>query len=153
MSYPIEQPPRGAVILGSPVVLGDSIALALELANALEGCNNLPDEDELKMAVGLMNHQLFGSRQNEHSFIKAEDIYALPSDKADIEFIAEEDIQIARIKNVIIKGKIDSFNWVGSVSLSGFGIRMFDVRFYEPGLHRIETAFVPLRSIEARIAA
>src|SRR2546422_8561871 len=57
---------------------------------------------------------------------------SLPVDDMDVEFMTEDEIKMTRIPNVMAKGKISGALWFGSLSLSGFGLRMHGIDFYQP---------------------
>lgn len=67
--------------------------------------------------------------------------------------MTDQEVTDAKVTDAIMKGKIDSFEWVGSLSISGIGVRMYAVDFLNPTRHHTETAFIPVEVIDFRLCA
>lgn len=100
--------------------INDSIGLARELSAELETrTRGLPTESDIYAAVQVMNHHLLGVRANTPALIKADEAYLnLPNDSTDIEFMNDNDIQKARVEKAIMRGRVESFHWLGSTAIS-----------------------------------
>jgi hypothetical protein len=85
--------------------------------------------------------------------IKAAAIFAVPDHEADVDMIEEWEVRGSRIDRPIFKAKVDQFVWFGSVTFTGFGLRVYGVDFIEPSRHHIPTAFVPVSFIDIKLAA
>ena len=132
------------------VRISDSVKFAKEVADDLAG-HDLPTESDVQAAVDIMNHHLFGMHHNQRMLLQAGEAYLIQDDAIDLELISEEQIQQSRIENTLMRAKIDSFHWIGSVALQGFGLRVFGVDFVSPKLHHTATAFIPLDSMGPQI--
>lgn len=67
--------------------------------------------------------------------------------------IEEWEVGASRIDNPIFKAKVDQYIWFGSVTITGFGLRVIGVDFIEPRRHHIPTAFVPISFVDIKLAA
>jgi hypothetical protein len=83
--------------------------------------------------------------------LQASEAYTIPTDLLNAEFMTEEEIKAARVKDVLVQARLHSFVWVGSVGLRGFGAALYGVDFIYPRMHHTESAFVPLDAAGARI--
>jgi hypothetical protein len=135
--------------------VNDSIDLAKELSLELEArTRGLPSETDIHAAVQVMNHHLFGVKANTPALIKADEAYLnLPNDSMDLEFIADTDIQQARVEKAIMRGRVESFYWLGSTAISGFGVHLYGVELIAPRKQFSATAFVPVEAISMRLAS
>lgn len=140
-------------LLGDHIELVDSsIDFAKELAVTAE-LYEAPDEETLRQTVRVMNHHLFGVGQNEHSIIKSGLALIATLDEADVEFMNDREVDQGLVRDVLVRGKIDSFSWFGSLPLSGFGVVMYGVEFIKPERHHADTVFLPVEAIDLRLCA
>ena len=128
-------------------ILGFSIEFAKEIAleSMLRG---MVDTEALQATVDIMNHALFGTGDNDIALIKASKAYVLTTDMIEIEFVDEKTSSDSRVIDPIMKAKIDSFKWLGSATISGFGIILMGVSFYRPKIHHVQSAFIPLNRFD-----
>ena len=134
-------------------IVDDSIELAKELAWELELRPNLPSEDDIYGALAVMNGHLFSRQQHGIELIKAAAIFNIPDHDADVAMFEEWEVDQARIDDAIFKAKVEQFIWFGSVTFTGFGLRVHGLNFIEPPIHHIATAFVPVEYIDLKLAA
>lgn len=137
------------------IIISDSIKFAKEIAQDVElsalADDRLSTEDEIQAAVDVMNHHLLGMEQDERVILQAAEAYLVPTDVIDAEFMTEAEIEAARVKDVLVRARLRSFVWFGSVGLRGFGAALYGVDFINPKIHHTETAFVPLAAAGAHI--
>ena len=134
------------------VQIEDTIEFARELAIDLE-LSGSPTETDIQAAVDVMNHHLFGVGANTRALLGAQELYKdLPTYEAELELLREEDIQQAKIERVIAKAKIDSFHWLGSASITGFGLQVYGVDMLAPIVKHANSAFIPLDAVGVRLA-
>ncbi len=134
------------------VKITDSIAFAREMAieYELRGNNGV---EELQATLDIMNHALYGRRDNQRAYVKSLVAYLIPVGEIEAELLTEEQIVDARVDEPIMKGKIDTIHWFGSASLTGFGLTLCGVDFYRPTLRHAAQAFVPLETFDFRLAS
>ena len=86
------------------MTVSDSITFAREIAQDVEltqlGDDRLSTEAELQGAVDIMNHHLHGMEQNERVILKASEVFTIPADVIEAEFMSDEEIEASRIKQV-----------------------------------------------------
>ena len=134
--------------------INSSIELAKELSAELESRNTLPTEVDIHAAVQVMNHHLIGVGGNTPALIQAHEAYLnLPKDALDVEFLADSDIQRARVEKAIMRGRVESFHWLGSTVMTGFGVQLYGVELIAPRKQYSATAFVPVDGINVRLAS
>jgi hypothetical protein len=137
------------------IIVSDSITFAKEIAQDVElsalADGRLSTEGEIQAAVDIMNHHLLGMEQDERVILQAAEAFTIPTDIIDAEFMTEAEIEAARVNDVLIRARLRSFVWFGSVGLRGFGADLYGVDFIDPKIHHTETAFVPLDAAGARI--
>ena len=131
-----------------------SIDLARELSVELDTRDKLPTEIDIFAAVRLMNQHLQAVKGDVPAIIKSGEAYLdLPSDSIDAEFLAESDIQKSRVEQAIVRGRIERFHWLGSSTLSAFGVQMSGVELLAPHAKFYTSAFVPVESISLQLAS
>lgn len=136
----------------SLVRIEDSIEFARELAIDLE-LSGAPTEGDIHAAVDAMNHHLFGTGANTRALLSAQELYEdLPTYEMEVELLSEQEIQQAKIEQAIVKAKIDSFYWLGSASVTGFGLQMYGVDILTPVARHSNSIFVPLDAVGVRLA-
>jgi hypothetical protein len=137
------------------MTVSDSITFAREIAQDVEltqlGDDRLSTEAELQGAVDIMNHHLHGMEQNERVILKASEVFTIPVDVIEAEFMSDEEIEASCINDVLVRARLRSFLWLGSMSVRGFGLELYGVDFIHPTIHHTESAFMPLAAAEARI--
>lgn len=139
------------MILGPQIEVADSFGLAKELAFTLGMADTPPDENSLKLLLDNLNSSLIGAKDNRQSIVKAGVAFCIPNDEAELEFMSEKHISESMVAEPVMKGNVHSFEWLGSVTLAGFGLRMFDVDFLEPEEGWAETLFIPAEVIDYRM--
>lgn len=114
-----------------------------------------PDVSEADIAatVDLMNRVVEPAGFGGFTIVTAAAAYELPTHDADVEMLTEEDVLRARILDVMARGRFDCIMWFGSMSMRGFGVRMFGVDFYRPDRGVAEALFVPIETLDMRIHA
>lgn len=132
------------------VRITDSIKFAKEIEQELES-HGLPAEEDIRSAVHIMNEHLRGMHQDNRVILKADEVFTIPTDEMDIELLSEAEIQESRVENPLLKARLRSFIWLGSIGLSGFGANLYGVDFMEPRRPHTESAFMPLASAGPRI--
>jgi len=134
--------------------VSDSIDLARELSIELETRPYPPTEEDIYAAVYVMNQHLLGVKGNTPSLIKADEAYLnLPYDEMDVAFLTDTDIEEARVEKAIMRGRVESFHWLGSTAMTGFGVHLYGVDLIAPHKQFSATAFVPVEAISLRLAA
>ena len=132
----------------------DSIELARELSLELELRETPPSEDDIYAAVHIMNQHLLGVGGNVPSLIKTGEAYLnLPYDAMDVAFLTDEAIERAKVEQAIMRGRIESFHWLGSTAMTGFGVNLYGVELLSPFKQFSASAFVPVEAITTRLAA
>jgi len=132
----------------------DSIDLARELSIELETRNVPPTEADIYAAVYVMNQHLRGVKGNIPALIKADEAYLnLPYDEMDVAFLTDNEIEKARVEKAIMRGRIESFHWLGSTAMTGFGVHLYGVDLIAPHKQFSATAFVPVEAISLRLAS
>jgi len=132
----------------------DSIDLARELSIELETRPYPPTEEDIYAAVYVMNQHLLGVRGNTPALIKADEAYLnLPYDAMDVAFLTDTEIEEARVEKAIMRGRIESFHWLGSTAMTGFGVHLYGVDLLAPHKQFSATAFVPVEAISVRLAS
>lgn len=132
----------------------DSIDLARELSIELETRNTPPTEADIYAAVYVMNQHLRGVKGNIPALIKADEAYLnLPYDEMDVAFLTDNEIEKARVEKAIMRGRIESFHWLGSTAMTGFGVHLYGVDLIAPHKQFSATAFVPVEAISLRLAS
>jgi len=132
----------------------DSIDLARELSIELETRPIPPSEADIYAAVYVMNQHLLGVKGNTPALIKAEEAYLnLPNDEMDVAFLTDSEINEARVEKAIMRGRIESFHWLGSTAVTGFGVHLYGVDLISPRKQFSATAFVPVEAISLRLAS
>lgn len=137
------------------IIVSDSVKFAKEIAQDVElaalADDRLSTEDEIQAAVDAMNHHLLGMEQDERVILHASEAYTIPTDEFDTELMTESEIEAAHVADVLVRARLRSFVWFGSVGLRGFGAALYGVDFIDPKMHHAETAFVPLAAVGSRI--
>jgi hypothetical protein len=132
----------------------DSIDLARELSIELETRPYPPTEEDIYAAVYVMNQHLLGVKGNTPALIKADEAYLnLPYDAMDVAFLTDTEIEEARVEKAIMRGRIESFHWLGSTAMTGFGVHLYGVDLLAPHKQFSATAFVPVEAISVRLAS
>jgi hypothetical protein len=132
----------------------DSIDFARELSIELETREHPPTEDDIYAAVYVMNQHLLGVKGNTPALIKADEAYLnLPNDQMDVAFLTDAEIEAARVEKAIMRGRVESFYWLGSTALTGFGVHLYGVDLIAPRKQFSATAFVPVEAISLRLAS
>lgn len=132
------------------VRITDSIKFAREIEQDLES-RGVPSEEDIQLAVGQMNKQLYTMNQDNRVILKAAEVFTIPTDEMDIELLSDAEILESRVENPFLRARLRSFIWLGSVGLTGFGANLYEVDFIEPQRHHTESAFMPLASAGPRI--
>ena len=134
--------------------VSSSIDLARELSIELETRPSPPTEEDIYAAVYVMNQHLLGVKGNTPALIKADEAYLnLPYDEMDVAFLTDEEIEKARVEKAILRGRIESFHWLGSTAMTGFGVNLYGVDLIAPHKQFSATAFVPVESISLHLAS
>jgi hypothetical protein len=135
-------------------LITDSISFARELSVDLATREYPPTESEIHSAVKIMNQHLRGVKGDVPAIIKADTAYLnLPYDKMDVEFLSDAAIEQAKIEKALMRGRIESFHWLGSQAMTAFGVHLFGVDLIEPERRFLTTAFVPVEAISSQLAA
>lgn len=134
--------------------VADSIDLARELSIELETRTSMPSEADIHAAVDVMNHHLFGVGGNKPALIKAESAFVnLPNNEFDAEFLPDSLIEQARVEQAIVRGRIESFHWLGSTAISAFGVNISGAELIAPRKQFLVSAFIPVEGISLHLAA
>lgn len=110
------------------------------------------DEEAIAQTLHLMNKVIMPT-EDRLAIVKSAAAYELPHDDADVETLTEDDVQRARLAEVVVKGKLNYVQWYGSMSLRGFGFRVFNACFLQPERGTAESLFIPVETIDLHIAA
>lgn len=134
----------------------------LHVPEAMEFVRELAMEFELRPDAGeediistlyVMNKVVGPAGLSDTAIITAAAAYELPTHDADVEMLTEEDVLRAQILDVAARGRFDCIMWFGSMSMRGFGVRMFGVDFYRPDRKVAEALFVPVETLDMRLHA
>jgi len=128
----------------------DSIKFAKEIAEDVTS-KGLPSEEDIRSAVKIMNERLHGMGQDRRVLLRAAKVFTIPTDEFEADFLSEPEIQQSIVEDAFVKARLRSFIWLGSVSISGFGVNLYGVDFIEPRHHHTESAFMPLDAAGPRI--
>lgn len=139
------------MLLGPKIESADAFELAKEMSLAMAFADIPPDEDTLRLMLKNLNSSLMGAKDNKPSIVKAGAAFCITNDEIELEFMSEKHISESMVPEPVMKGNVYSFEWLGSVPLTGFGLRMFDVDFIEPKEDWTETLFIPVETIDYRI--
>lgn len=134
----------------------DPLSLARVLSHDLKTRPELPTENDISEAVKIINEYYYATKSDEEDrtiLRTAEAFFDLPDDPVDLELISERHIEATRVQEVTIRGTIHQYHWIGSVAITGFGIRLYGVDMISPDIRFASTAFVPVDAISLQLAA
>ena len=132
----------------------NSIDLARELSIELDTRDIPPNETDIYAAVHIMNEHLRAVKGNVPAIIKSGEAYLdLPDDQTDVEFLSESIIELSKVEQPIIRGRIERFHWFGSTTMTAFGVQMYGVELISPYRKYHTSAFVPVESISLQLAS
>ena len=135
-------------------LISNSIDLARELSLDLELQPETPSEEQIGAAIHVMNQHLWSVKGDVPALFRAEEAYLdLPEMPQDIELLSHSSLMHSRIEQAVIKGKIDSFRWLGSTGVTAFGIQLYGVDVLAPRKMTSRNAFVPVEAVGAQFAA
>ncbi len=138
-------------------LINDPIEFARELSLGLEATTQYrPTREQLKDAVDVMNQYLWAVKGDIPATISSSKVYLDVPDYPEVQNVSDDALERSRIDDAIIKGKINSFMWLGSTGLEAFGIQMGGVNgvnIVAPYKIRANTAFLPVDAVEAQFAA
>jgi hypothetical protein len=131
----------------------DTLDFAKELAWELELRDSPPTKEDIYGALHIMDSQLQGCGEDIRTLIFVDQAYLLPTYEIEVEMLSDAEIENSTLTESVVKARIDHFEWVGSLVVCGFGLRVFGVDVIEPFKKHEPTAFIPLESINLRLAA
>lgn len=132
--------------------ISDSLEFAKEIAYDFEINNPLPSEVQILGALQIMDAQLHGSGQDVRGMFFVESCLLIPEDELDIMFMDDRSIADNALPPSVVKARISRFNWLGSINMSGFGIRLHGLDIVEPKRKHEPTTFIPLQFVDLRLA-
>ena len=135
------------------ILIKDTLDFARELAIDLELRETLPSEDEILGALQVMDSQLTGAGEDVRAMFAIERAFAFSDFIPEVDLMSDGEISDTEIGTSIVRARLDGFRWIGSTFTTGFGLRLFGVDVIEPKRDHIPTAFVPIESVNLRLAA
>ncbi len=145
-------------------VTKDPILFAKELSSV-----EFRDTSSLSAAVRIMNRHLLTNGGNVLTMLQVKKAYLdVPYMYHAVDYVPQDSIEKAQLKDKVIQGLVDSIRWVGSDDLTSFGLHVNEVVIIEepeprnllslddemtpittPFTTESHSAFVPIEAIEA----
>ena len=135
-------------------LINNSVDFAREISREVELRPGLPSEEDLQAAVNVMNQYLWGVKGDiRATFITDEAYLDLPDSPETIELFSHNSLRASRLPEAIVRGKIDSFKWLGTTGMNAFGLHMNGVDVLAPVRLKTTNAFLPIDAIGNQFAA
>lgn len=134
------------------ILIQDTIDFAKELAFEMELRSEPPSDDDILGALHVMDARLKGAKEDIRAMFAIEQAFAIPDFELKVDLMSDKEYADSVIDTSVVRARLDGFRWVGNIMSSGFGLRLFGIDVVEPKKNHIPTAFVPLESVNIRLA-
>lgn len=135
------------------VLIQDTLDFAKDIAYDLEMREAAPSEYDIVSALQIMDAGIKGAGEDIRTMIALTRAIAIPSCPIDLSLYSDQELTDYEIGASVVRARIDSFEWLGSLMTTGFGIRLYGVDVSEPERKHIPTVFVPLEAVNLRLIA